>query len=146
MTYWYVSQPDKSLHVEITRHSDGTYGIGGYLKLYEVEDNGYQGPLICVIHLNGASNLPEDGTGSGSESGFSSGDSSILEVQELPPNNVHPGVGARALAALESDQEGPEDIARDLVEQAEQALAELESDQEGAQGQEAGGANGSNQA
>ena len=145
MTYWYVSQPDKSLHVEITRHPDGSYGIGGYLKLYEVEANGYQGPLICVIHLNGASTLSDNGTGSGSESGISSGDSSVLEVQELPPNNVHQGAGARALAALESDQEGSEDT--------QQLIAELEAIQRGApghlglgSGQEPGGADESNQA
>ena len=138
MTYWYVETPAKSLHAEIIKHPDGTYSVEGYLKLYEVQANGYQGPHICVIHLNGQSHLPDGGPGSGSESGISGGDSSILEVQELPPNIVHQGAGARALATLESDQEGSEDT--------EQLLAELESDQEGAQGQEAGGADESNQA
>ena len=47
----------------------------------------------------------------------------------MPPNNVHPGVGARALAVLESDQESTHPV--DVLEQ---AIAELESDQEGAQG------------
>ena len=88
MTYWYVAQPDKSLSIEISRHSDGTYGIGGYLRLYRLEENGDQGTLICEIHLTGASTPPEAGIGAGSESGSSSGDSSVLEVQELSPNNV----------------------------------------------------------
>ena len=121
MKDWYVDQPDKSLSIQISRHADGTYGIGGYLRLYTVTEGGEKGTLISKIHLTGASTPPEVRTGSGSESGSLSGDSSVLEAQELGPNNVHPGAGARALAALESDQEST-------------------------QGQEAGGANESNQA
>ena len=91
MSYWYVAQPDKSLSIQISRHPDGSYGIGGYLRLYEVEENGNQGALICTINLTGASEVPRNGTGAGSDSGSSSGGSSGLEVQVVAPNNARRG-------------------------------------------------------
>ena len=105
MTYWYVAQPDKSLSVEITRRHDGSYGIGGYLRLYKVDKEGNQGALICTINLSGVSEVPDGRIGAGQESGASSGESDGPGEQQVRLNNVHPGVRARTLAALESDQE-----------------------------------------
>ena len=141
MSYWYVAQLDKSLSIQISQHPDGSYGIGGYLRLYEIEEIGDQGTLICTIYLTGASEVPRNGTGAWSESGSSSGESSNSEVQVVAPDNARRGTRARALAALESDRDS--DPAGDLVEQ---VFAELESGQESVQGQETEETNESNQA
>ena len=122
MKDWYVDQPDKSLSIQISIHPDGTYGIGGYLRLYTLEAGGDRGSLITEIHLRGSSTPPEAGTGGGSESGSSSGDSSVLEVQDLPP--PHALQGAQDFLA----DQGLES------EDTQQLLADLEAIQRGAPG------------
>ena len=141
MKYWYVDQPDKSLSIRITKHPDGSYGIGGYLRLYNVTEDREKGTLISNIHLTGASAVPEAGTGSGSESGISGEDSSILDVQDVIPDHVRQGA-EEWLAAQGSESEDTQELLA--------SIAEIERGAPGHVGlrsrQEPGDADSSNQA
>ena len=83
MSYWYVAQINKLLSVIISRHYDSSYGLGDYLRLYEVDEDLNQGALICTINLSGVSEVPEAGIGAGPESGSSGGESDGPREQQV---------------------------------------------------------------
>ena len=115
MKYWYVDQPDKSLSIHISKHPDGSYGVSGYLRLYTVTEDGEKGTLISDIHLTGQSAAPAAGTGSGSESGVSGEDSSILDVQDVIPDHVRQGA-EEWLAAQGSESEDTQELLTSIAE------------------------------
>ena len=128
MVHWYVDQPDKCLDIEITEHREGTFDIGGYLRLYAVNLDGSRGRQIAEIHLRGQSPPPTAGTGPGQGSGSSGGESGGPRDRRIFPiardRCEVPSVAAAAFAALYSSS----------------------SEQEIAEGEETGPLNESNQA